>query len=211
VCAFLILATIDDFNRSWRSIEDISCIIQSVFDLPRTKKNQLSGTLIVTNLSNVALTKESVDLRVNDIGIFRDEFQRNTSDGKKKRMKCLCLCPPKKLPPTPEHGTKWYANLQDLSLDWDSKRIRMQKDNNYNMVREELSTLVRKLAKSATAPKNDQKRDKEEDKQEEPSSKQPYANKPKVANISSSMNDLDNKAIADTPVDVGIREWQTTA
>jgi hypothetical protein len=42
----------------------------------------------------------------------------------------------------------------------------MQKDNHYNMVREELLTLVRKLAKSATAPKNDQKRDKEEDKQE---------------------------------------------
>jgi hypothetical protein len=70
-------------------------------------------------------------------------------------------------------------------LDWDSKRIRMQKDNNYNMVREGLSTLVRKLAKSATAPKNDQKQDKEEEKQEEPSSKQPYAKKPKVANISS--------------------------
>jgi hypothetical protein len=85
VCALLILATIDDFNKSWRSIEDISCIIQSVFDLPRTKKNQLSGTLIVTNLSNDALTKESVDLQVNDIGIFRDEFQRKTSDGKKKR------------------------------------------------------------------------------------------------------------------------------
>jgi hypothetical protein len=156
------------------------------------------ATLIVTNLSNDALTKESVDLRVNDIGIFQDEFQRKTSDGKKKRKKCLYLCPPKELPPTPEHGTKWYANLQDLSLDWDSKRIRMQKDNNYNMVREELSTLVRKLAKSATAPKNDQKRDKEEDKQEEPSSKEPYAKKPKVANISSSMNDLDNKAIAGT-------------
>jgi hypothetical protein len=30
VHALLILATIDDFNRSWRSIEDISCIIQSV-------------------------------------------------------------------------------------------------------------------------------------------------------------------------------------
>jgi Sec-independent protein translocase protein TatA len=83
-------------------------------------------------------------------------------------------------------------------LDWDSKSIRMQKDNNYNMVQEELPTLVRKLAKSATAPKNDQKRDKEEDKQEEPSSKEPYAKKPKVANISSSMNDLDNKAIAGT-------------
>jgi hypothetical protein len=63
VCALLILATINDFNRSWRSIEDISCIIQSVFDLPRTKKNQLPGTLIVTNLSNNALTKESVDLK----------------------------------------------------------------------------------------------------------------------------------------------------
>ena len=63
VCALLILATIDDFNRSWRSIEDISCTIQSVFDLPRTKKNQLPGTLIVTNLSNNALTKESVDLK----------------------------------------------------------------------------------------------------------------------------------------------------
>jgi hypothetical protein len=198
VCALLILVTIDDFNRSWRSIEDISCTIQSVFNLLRTKKNQLSGTLIVTNLSNDALTKESVDLRMNDIGIFRDEFQKKTSDGKKKRTKCLYLCPPKELPPTPEHGTKWYANLQDLPLDWDSKRIRMQKDNNYNMVREELSTLVQKLAKSATAPKNDQKRDKEEDKQEEPSSKQPYAKKPKVANTSSSMNDLDNKAIADT-------------
>ena len=74
VRALLILATMEDFNRSWRSIEDISCIIQSIFDLPRTKKNQLSGPVIVMNLSNDALTKESVDLRVNDIGIFRDEL-----------------------------------------------------------------------------------------------------------------------------------------
>jgi hypothetical protein len=74
----------------------------------------------------------------------------------------------------------------------------MQKDDNYHMVWEELLTEGRKLAKSATAPKNDQKRDKEEDKPEEPSSKQPYAKKPKVADISSSLNDLDNKAIADT-------------
>jgi hypothetical protein len=43
VRALLILATIDDFNRSWTSIEDISCIIQNVFDLPRTKKNQPVG------------------------------------------------------------------------------------------------------------------------------------------------------------------------
>jgi hypothetical protein len=70
------------------------------------KKNQLSGTLIVTNLSNDALTKESVDLQVNDIGIFRGKFQRKTSHGKKKRTKCLYLCPTKELPPTPEHGTK---------------------------------------------------------------------------------------------------------
>jgi hypothetical protein len=61
------------------------------------------------------------------------------------------------------------------------------------MVWEELSSLVRKLAKPSTAPKNDQKRDKEEDTLE-----QPYAKKPKVADLSSSLNDLDNKAIADT-------------
>jgi hypothetical protein len=59
VRALLILAHMEDFNRSWRSIEDIACIIQSVFDLPRTKKNQLSGPLIVKNLSIDALTKES--------------------------------------------------------------------------------------------------------------------------------------------------------
>jgi hypothetical protein len=41
VHASLILATMEDFNRSWRTIEDISCIIQSVFDLPRTKNSQL--------------------------------------------------------------------------------------------------------------------------------------------------------------------------
>jgi hypothetical protein len=34
--------------------------------LPKTKKNQLSGPVIVMNLSNDALTKESVDLRVNN-------------------------------------------------------------------------------------------------------------------------------------------------
>jgi hypothetical protein len=73
VCALLILATMEDFNRSWRTMEDISCIIHSVFDLPRTKKNQLLGPVIVMNLSNVALTKEFVDLRVNGIGIFRDK------------------------------------------------------------------------------------------------------------------------------------------
>jgi hypothetical protein len=38
VCALLILATIDDFNTSWRSIEGISCMIQSVFYMPRKKR-----------------------------------------------------------------------------------------------------------------------------------------------------------------------------
>jgi hypothetical protein len=202
VRALLILATMEDFNRSWRSIEDISCIIQSIFDLPRTKKNQLSGPVIVMNLSNDALTKESVDLRVNDIGIFRDEFQRKTSDGKKRRMKCLYLCPPKELPPTPEHGTKWYTNLQDLPLDWESKRLRMQKDDNYKIVQEDLSKLVRQLAKPATtktaAQKQTLKRVKEDETQEEPFSKGLCAKKPKVADLSSSLKDLDNKAIADS-------------
>jgi hypothetical protein len=80
----------------------------------------------------------------------------------------------------------------------ESKRLRMQKDNNFHMVQEELSTLVQKLAKLATAPKNTPKRDKEEDTLEEPSSKQPYAKKPKVADLPASLRDLDNKGIADT-------------
>jgi hypothetical protein len=82
---------------------------------------------------------------VNDIGIFCYTFQRKTSEGKKKRTKYLSLCPPKELPPTPEHGPKWHANLQDLPLDWESKSIRMQKDDNFHMVQKELSVLVRKL------------------------------------------------------------------
>jgi hypothetical protein len=101
----------EDFNRSWRSVEDISCIIQSLFNLPRTTKDLLLGSLIVSHLSKDALTKESVDLRANDIGIFRDEFQRRTADGKKKRMKCLYMCPPKELPPTPDRGSKWSDKI----------------------------------------------------------------------------------------------------
>jgi hypothetical protein len=204
VGALLIVATMEDFNRSWRTIEDISCIIQSVFDLPKTKKNQLPGPVIVMNLSNDALTKESVDLRVNDIGIvFRDKFQRKISDGKKRRMKCLYLCPLKELPPTPEHGTKWYTNLQDLPLDWESKRLRMQKDDNFKIVQEDLSKLVRQLAKPVrmkkAALKQTLKRVKEDDTQDKkPSSKGPCAKKPKDTDLSSSLKDLDNEDIADS-------------
>jgi hypothetical protein len=147
VRALLILATLEDFNRSWRPVEDISSIIQSVFDLPRTTKDQLSGSLIVSNLSKDALTKESIDLQVNDIGIFRAEFQRKTADGKKKRIKCLYMCPPKEIPPTPDHGGKWYDNLQDLPSDF--TRIQ-KKDDNFKMVQEDLSKLVRQLAMPAT-------------------------------------------------------------
>ena len=117
VRALLILAKMDEFNRLWRTVEDVARIIQSVFDLPRTLKNELSTPLIGSHLSTDALTKESVDLRGNDIGIFCNEFQKRNSEGKKKRIKCLYLCPPKELPSTPEHGTKWHTNLQDLSLD----------------------------------------------------------------------------------------------
>jgi hypothetical protein len=74
----------------------------------------------------------------------------------------------------------------------------MEKDHNFRTVQEELSTLVRKLAKPAAAPKSTQKRDKAEDNPEEPSSKQPDAKKPKVADLPASLRDLDNKATADT-------------
>ena len=38
VRALLILANMEDFNRSWRSVEDVSRIIQSVFDLPQLEE-----------------------------------------------------------------------------------------------------------------------------------------------------------------------------
>jgi hypothetical protein len=146
VRALLILANMEEFNRSWKSIEDVLSMIQSVFELPRTTKDQLSASLMVSHLSNDALTKESVDLRVNDCGLFRDEFQRRTSDGKNKRMKCLCMCPPKELPPVPVHGAKWHNNLQDLPVDWDSKSLRIKKDEDCTSIREDLSNLARQLA-----------------------------------------------------------------
>jgi hypothetical protein len=180
VGALLILAHMDDFNRSWRSVDDISLIIQSVFEMPRTKKDQLSGVLIVSNLSKDPLTKEIIDLVANDVGLFRAEFQRKSADGIKKRMKCLYMCPPKELPPTPASGTKWFDNLQVLPLDWESKRVGT-KSENFKMVQEGLSNLVRQLAMKATkaaAPKR--KRDKENDTQEVGSS----AKKPKAAGLS---------------------------
>jgi hypothetical protein len=142
---------------------------------------------------------------VNNIGIFRDEFQRRTPEGKKERKKCLYLCPPKELPPTPEHGTKWHTNLQELSTDWESTRLRIQKDDNFKIVEEDLSKLLRQLTKPATevtkkaAPKNTLKRAKEDDGMpisEETICEEPYAKKPKVADISA-LKDLDHKAIAD--------------
>jgi hypothetical protein len=77
----------------------------------------------------------------------------------------------------------------------------MQKDDNFKIVQEDLSKLVRQLAKPVTmkkaALKQTLKRVKEDDTQEEPSNKGPCAKKPKVADLSSSLKDLDNKAIAD--------------
>jgi hypothetical protein len=83
--------------------------------------------------------------------------RKKTSDGKKKRAKCLYLCPTRELPPTPEHGTKWHVNLQDLLLDWESKRLIMEKDHNFCTVQQELSTLVQKLANQQQLPRVPQK------------------------------------------------------
>jgi hypothetical protein len=55
--ALLILATMDDLNRSWRSVDDISRIIQSVFEMPKTAEDKLSGALTVSDLSKDALRK----------------------------------------------------------------------------------------------------------------------------------------------------------
>jgi hypothetical protein len=55
-----------------------------------------------------------------------------------------------------------------------------------------------KAGKTSNSSEEYPKRDQEEYNPEEPSSKQPYAKKPKVTDLSSSLKDLDNKAIADT-------------
>jgi hypothetical protein len=146
--ALLILATMDDFNRSWRSVDDISRMIQSVFEMPRTAKDKLSGALTVSDFSKDALTKESIDLIANDFGLFRAELQRKGTDGKKKRMKCLCMCPPKEPPPVPASGTKWFDNLQVLPpLEcWESKRVGTKSDN-FKTIQEGPSNLVRQLDK----------------------------------------------------------------
>jgi hypothetical protein len=58
----------EEFNRSWKSIEDdISSIIQSVFELP-SKDNQGSRSIrfidSLLHLSNDGLVKASLDLRM---------------------------------------------------------------------------------------------------------------------------------------------------
>jgi hypothetical protein len=185
--ALLILATLDDFNRSWRSVDDISRMIQSVFEMPRTAKDKLSGALTVSDLGKDALMKDStIDLVANDFGLFHAKLQRKGADGKKKRMKCLCMCPPKELPPVPASGTKWFDNPQVPSpLEcWENKRVGTKSDN-FKMVQEGLSNRVRQLAMKTTeatqkpAPKNNRKRDKEDDAQEEGS----LAKKPKAAGL----------------------------
>jgi hypothetical protein len=96
--------------------------------------------------------------------LFRAELQRKGTDGKKKRMKCLCMCPPKEPPPVPASGTKWFDNLQVLPpLEcWESKRVGTKSDN-FKMVQEGLSNLVRQLAMKVTKatqkpdPKNNKK------------------------------------------------------
>jgi hypothetical protein len=91
---------------------DIACIIQQVFDLPRTSKDQLMGTLIMNHINNENLA-EMVDLRNNHLRIFRDEYQRKIG-GKNKKLPCLYFCPRNELPPQTEPGTKWYANMMHM-------------------------------------------------------------------------------------------------
>ena len=196
VRALLILANMGDFNRSWRSIEDVSRIIQNVFDLPRTSKDQMSGSLIVSHLNNDVLTKGSIDFRGNSLGIFRDQFQRKTAEGKKKRMKCLFLCPPNETIPTPDIGTKWYDDLHVLPLEWESKRLLGTKHDKFENVREDLIYLVRQLATKSTkemktaAPKYNRKRDKRGDTHGDRFDKDPCAKKPKVAALSCPLSEL---------------------
>jgi hypothetical protein len=70
VLALLIIADLDQVNRSWRTAYDIACIMQQVFDLTRTSRDQLTGTLIMNHINNDNLA-EVVDMRNNYLGIFR--------------------------------------------------------------------------------------------------------------------------------------------
>jgi hypothetical protein len=110
VLALLIIADLDQFNRSWRTAYDIACSMQQVFDLPRTSRDQLAGTLIMNHINNDNLA-EVVDVQNYYLGIFRDECQIKIG-GKHRKVRCLYLCPRNELPPKPEPRTKWYANMQ---------------------------------------------------------------------------------------------------
>jgi hypothetical protein len=68
------------------------------------------------------------------LGIFRDECQTKIG-GKHKKVRCLYLCTRNELPPKPEPGTKWYANMQieQLPAGYESgSRPRVEKDDHFN-------------------------------------------------------------------------------
>ena len=155
----------------------------------------------MSNLSKDALTKEQIDLAANHFGLFRAEVQQKNLDGKKKWTKCLYMCPPKELSPTPASGTKWFDNLKVLPLKWESKRLLGTRNDDFKRVQEDLSILVRQLAmtatnatKSAARTKNNRKRDSEGETKEEEGS---LAKKQKLAEPRCSLSKFDTAILAD--------------
>jgi hypothetical protein len=67
VLALLIIADLDQFNRSRRMAYDIAFIMQQVIDLPSTSRDQLTGTLIMNHINNENLA-EGVHMRNNYLG-----------------------------------------------------------------------------------------------------------------------------------------------
>jgi hypothetical protein len=129
--------TCNEKHRSWLSS------IHQVLDLTRTSRDQLTGNLIMNHINNDNLA-EVVHVRNNYLGIwiFRDECVKQKLGAREhKKVRCLYLCSRNELPPKPEAGNKWYADLQMQQLPAGCEigsrpRVPVEKDDHFNDIQE---------------------------------------------------------------------------
>jgi len=100
------------FDEGWYTFEDIAKVLRRVLEIKRTLKEKLNSEFISRMIRNDHTTKDVVQDRDNDTGIFTDFDGRTLS-------KCMYLCSRGSYPPPVPLGSKWYESLRELEDGWD--------------------------------------------------------------------------------------------
>ena len=150
----LMMAELDEFAGSWKTMDDVARIIQSIYELPHSMK--ITSELINSQLCKDPCTASSVDSRdMNSTGIFRDHYNRRPviaqSNSTTQKVRCLFLCKTGVFPPKPTPGNKWSDEVDGpLPTDWMPPRKYFKKPPTFINQREMLKKLLQASTSSTT-------------------------------------------------------------